>query len=304
MKKRLLLILTSFCFSFLAIAQEPSLDCSTSAANVLCGGINNITSMLPPVNTAAQPTGACNIAVHNGAWYSFVAGTASITIEATAGNCIPPATCNGLAVNEAGIQSALFAGCGPNFQLVSCGPQNVQPNSSGNIFLNGLIPGTTYHLMLDGFCNAVCGFTLNTVAGSTVAPPITGALALQSDANFQGPNTGCVGGTYTVEAAGVMGIGTFTWTLPDGSVFQGPSPINVTLTDLGPVQVCAQGDNGCDQTNLACVTINGVTAPPTAVQLDPVCPGTGFATYMGNIFPPNPNNIGMFGTTQIMVQNG
>ena len=153
-----------------------------------------------------------------------------------------------------------------------------------------------YHILLDGFCNAVCSFTLNTIVGSTQAPPIVGNLGIS-------PPTGplCNGGTFQFSAVGVTGIGTYTWTLPDGTVVpDAPGVIDWTFGASG--QICVQGDNGCDQTPQVCMPL--VATDLMVTEEIVVCPDDpgGFAIFSGNgqIFPPNGNNVGSFETTTVV----
>ena len=281
MKKRLLFILTILSFAIITKAQGPYFSCALAAQNIDCAnGINGQTGSLPSNNQGPTIT-TCGIEVHNGVWYSFVAGTPSVTLSISAGNCNPPPGGFPFNCNTSGLQSAVFSGCGGNSDLFACAPgtgaSNTAPNTTLNFPLNGLTVGSVYHLLLDGNCNSVCDFSINTVAGSTTAPPVIGIPVLQ-------PQSVCIGGTITISTPPVQGAGEYVWTLPNGTVLTGQGP-SITYTpnspaDFGVISVTA--GNGCFQAaapGTSVITQNFLT--PQQIN-ETICGGIGTPPYVFN----------------------
>lgn len=92
--------------------------------------------------------------IENNSWLSFVADAASVTIQANVTGC---------ALNY-GVQMVLFQGaCG---SLTRVGTNCVSPIIGNNTFtFNGLVPGNTYYLMVDGYAGDYCNYTITALSG-------------------------------------------------------------------------------------------------------------------------------------------
>ena len=298
MKKRLLSILMFLAFATVTNAQSFYNSCIEAAQNIDCStGLNGQMGTFPVSNQGGQPSGDCNMTVHNGVWISFVAGTPNITIEIAALTCDPPP--GGWAGNcsTPGVQTALYSGCGPNYVLEQCGPgagaSNTPPNTTNNFFLTGLTVGGVYHLLLDGNCNAICDFAVNTVAGSTTPQPLSGSPSLAPNYDV------CAGGTITISTTPVTNAGDYTWTLPDGTVLTGQGPsISYTPGAFGPISVTA--GNGCDVTAPAFSVITEYVPPVIMIDETDRClegPVFTYGTFIGHKSPLNTNMIETIQTT-------
>jgi gliding motility-associated-like protein len=132
--------------------------------------------------------------LENDSWLAFVAESSSVEIGIVHSNCI---TGNG-------IQAIIYetSDC-TNFTMVSTNCLNPGPtgSASGTLQANGLTPGQTYYLMIDGWNGDICDYTLSIISG------VLTSSATAADATI------CAGQSTTL-SANVYGVGpyTYAWT--------------------------------------------------------------------------------------------
>jgi hypothetical protein len=180
--------------------------------------------------TGQPGTGIYDVDIENNSWLKFTASATTATFSVTVGNCWVGNYPSG------GIQMQIFSGSGCcNFIPVS----NFQESSTGFILTaNSLTVGQNYYLMVDGFANDICNYTIHANSG-VLFPGITAA-----------PSTLCYGDSTTL--TGPNGASSYQWT-PGGQTSQSitvapPTTMNYTCNVGG---VC-----GSRQTLTKTVTVN------------------------------------------------
>ncbi len=169
---------------------------------------------------------------HNVQWVGFVAGTTSLTMTITPSNCSLPGN-NGLQVGIWGTTNC------SNFNLVSNCVYQAPPNVPTTLNASGLTVGGTYFLVVDGFNDDVCNFTVNVTSGSTVVQPVTATPTIIAP-----PQPYCAGGTYTFSASATANAGVYNWTL-NGTPVGTTQNVQVTIPGNGNYTLCVNGSNVC-----------------------------------------------------------
>ncbi len=109
--------------------------------------------------------------LQNNSWISFIAATSSLEFEVTVQDIIgssgdPFWTC------DTGVQFSLWEGSCGNLSIVNSVCENpvTDPNvgETNSFVLNGMTPGNTYYLMIDGYAGEECEYTLDPVTGIVV----------------------------------------------------------------------------------------------------------------------------------------
>ncbi|HHG83397.1 MAG TPA: T9SS type A sorting domain-containing protein, partial [Bacteroidetes bacterium] len=94
--------------------------------------------------------------IENNGWFTFTADSITMTLRLEVGNCL----------TGFGVQARVFE----TFDCINFNPVsncfNPQIAASGTIVANGLTPGNTYYLMIDGYAGDDCEFTAYRVGGS------------------------------------------------------------------------------------------------------------------------------------------
>ncbi|VXB42017.1 conserved exported hypothetical protein [Flavobacterium sp. 9AF] len=180
----------------------------------------------PELNTAF-----CG-SIENNSFLIFQATSTSISMDVLVGNCF----------NGSDIQFMIFSAATPG-----SGPLNVigcffqMTVGTNSLTFNGLVPGQTYYLMIDGFAGAVCDYSVTVTSGGSTTTDVQ---------ITQANTTICVDETLTLDVTG--GNGVYNWTPSVGLnattgntvVFTPPAPgtytINVESTDTNAL--CATAD--------------------------------------------------------------
>ena len=180
----------------------------------------------PELNTAF-----CG-SIENNSFLIFQATSTTISMDVLVGNCF----------NGSDIQFMIFSAATPG-----SGPLNVigcffqMTVGTNPLTFNGLVPGQTYYLMIDGFAGAVCDYSVTVTSGGSTTTDVQ---------ITQANTTICVDETLTLDATG--GNGVYNWTPNVGLnattgntvVFTPPAPgtytINVESTDTNAL--CATAD--------------------------------------------------------------
>jgi gliding motility-associated-like protein len=173
--------------------------------------------------------------------------------------------------NQGGIQMLFFSGTcnsGP-VTTYGCYPHILPYSGTGQplitvVTASGLTPGNTYYLMIDGFNNDNCSFTIAANTGVNVLNISPAAPVI------------CAGSTVSLTASGGNGI--YSWSPPTnlntttGATVIASPPATTTYT------VTSTTASGCPLTKDVTVTVNPIPAAPTATITQPIC------TYPFGIF--------------------
>ncbi|MGZ3862426.1 MAG: beta strand repeat-containing protein [Bacteroidia bacterium] len=180
--------------------------------------------------TGQPGTSPYDVTLQNNSWLKFTASATTATFSVTVGDCWVGNYPSG------GIQMQIFSGTSCcNFVPVS----NFAESSTGFILTaNSLTVGQTYYLMVDGYANDICNYTIHANSGVAFAG-ITAA-----------PSTICYGDSTSL--TGPNGASTYQWA-PGGQTSQSitvapPTTMNYTCVVGG---VC-----GYKQTLTKTVTVN------------------------------------------------
>lgn len=278
MSKKLLLFCALLVSSFAVMAQVPipepceppgttvpAEDCQSACINCdfngYMGNSGGWAGNPPPQGWCSQ--------IQNDLWLGFIAGAGGATFTITPSNC----------ANGDGLQAAVYpAGCnddplGCNAGCQGCGTTPVS-------FSVPLTPGSNYYLIIDGFSQDACDFTIS------VVPPIAvEAQPLGLTGQIAGPATGCPGGTATYTLPNVANAGFYTWSSPTPGVlfngvegpvtFEAPGGRIVQVTYptgiTGNITICVDPSNSCFTGTQRCRTINIQPKPPTNLPKAIVC---------------------------------
>ena len=206
--------------------------------------------------------------IQNDQWLGFIAGGSAATFTITPSGC------------SAGVQAAVYpAGC--NDTHLGCSGGCASCGSTPTAFsVSGMIPGSNYYLIIDGYGGDNCNFTISVSPISAVQAPNVGVTP-----NIVGSNTACPGGTYTYSITNVTGAGFYTWTASVGGVLfngeegpvdlEAPSGRTVTVTFppgvTGPITICVTPSNSCSDGMQKCKTVTVNNLPPTNLPKAFVC---------------------------------
>lgn len=206
------------------------------------------------------PPGFCAAEVLNPRWMSFVTFSTDLTLDISVFNC----------VFGEGLQMALYEieDCS-NFNLIYCTNQ-IQNNSSQPLFGINLIPGRTYYLVVDGFNNDYCDFTIDVVQGAT------GAIDISNDNTLiDGPNEMC-GGSVEVFTANLPGAGYYEWTV-NGAVQAENEQFQVIYAESfdHTIEICVTPYNDCSAAQQTCrdIVVNPI---PEIYIYEELCEGEVF----------------------------
>ena len=210
-----------------------------------CNTINN--------NNQQQSFPGCggNFVLNNDEWFAFYAGSTTITIQVT------PSNCNGNGFNN-GLQGGIYNGCGGPVMDVQC-PCSTQPFV---LTATNYVIGQIYWFVLDGCAGAVCDYSIDVLAGSTVgAPP-------NSPGDITGPTPVCAGSTYAYAVPVVTGATIYNWTLtpPGLGTMSGGNNQDVNVawgaTASGTAELCLMVANACyPNPDTVCQTITVIPKP-------------------------------------------
>lgn len=257
---------------------DPASDVCVDATPVcsLDGYCGNTSGTYTDASWPALDTAFCG-SIENNSFLSFQATSTSISMNVDVGNC----------TNGSGIQFFVFSSptCGGTITSLDCYFE-MDPGTNALTF-NGLVPGNTYFLMIDGFAGAICDYSVTVTSGGSLTTDVELA---------QDDQTICMDDTLTLDVTG--GNGVYNWDPATGLsattgasvVFTPPAPgvyvINVESTDTN--SLCATSDF------IEVTVLDNVT--PSFTNPGPICAGasnvpldttdangiTGSWTYLGN----------------------
>ncbi|MGZ3902680.1 MAG: beta strand repeat-containing protein [Bacteroidia bacterium] len=203
--------------------------------------------------TGQPGTGPYDVVINNNSWIRFTASATTASFSVTVGDCWVGNYPSG------GIQMQIFSGTACcNFIPVS----DFKESSTGFVLTSSsLTAGQTYYLMIDGFNNDVCNYTIHANSG-VLFPGITAA-----------PSTICY--TDSTTLTGPNGASSYQWS-PGGQTSQSitvspPATQNYTCVVSG---VC-----GNKQTLTKTVTVNplpGILINGAAASTVSVCTSSNY----------------------------
>ncbi|MCC6463097.1 MAG: T9SS type A sorting domain-containing protein [Saprospiraceae bacterium] len=233
--------------------------------------------------TAGAAPGFCGT-VDNDQWFSFRAGSDSISITVTPSNC----------QQGNGLELALYPDC-TQFPVACTSGQAGGGNISQTVTAS-VAAGQVYFLMIDGYQGDQCDFVIHTSANAVAAPLPGNAGPISGPTLFSGPN-----GTSIYFVAPVSGATSYVWggspdVLINGMLppVQLPAPggsqVTVTFAS-GNGTLCVTPQNACGQSNTSClnVTSNANLLPPCSSSSEPAadlcqdaCVYCNFNDYFGS----------------------
>ena len=236
-------------------SEPASNDCPNAPPICNLNGYCGNTSSTYTVNTWPELSAEFCGSIENNSFIKFEAASTSISMNVDVGNC----------TNGSGIQFMIFqtatCGSGP-VNEIGCFFQ-MDPGINALTF-NGLTPGVTYYLMIDGFAGAVCDYSVTVTSGGSIS---TDVEITQADTTI------CVGESFSIDATG--GNGVFNWTPDTGLNTITGSSVIFTPTTPGTYTIQVESTD----TNTACATSDFIeitvldTVIPSFVNLGPFCSG-------------------------------
>lgn len=277
MKKQILLALF-FSFTYLGLNAQcnvpfpPAATCAS--APVICT-LDGYCTTSGGANSADQPSTFCG-SVQNNQWFSFVAGSANITLDFIVGLC-------GGTTSGTGLQAQVYSMCGAPWTAASNCLYEISPNSTETLTMTGLTVGNVYYLMTDGFSGDICDYTIEVTSGSTTPPTPDPAGPINGDAEF------CPGASsVTYCATTSFGAAFYEWTIPAGAVIVGPDDGQCITIDFGGIigttgVITATPTNGCESGLPSSFNVTQGPPPTGPDQNFILCPGES-ATYGNTVY--------------------
>lgn len=190
--------------------------------------------------------------IENNSWLAFTASAPTAIFDIAASAC----------QSGDGIQVAVFetADCS-NFNLVSnCWNPNTE--TSGTITATGLTPGQVYYVMVDGFLEDTCDYTINVTTG------IDQTNATVDDEVI------CLGNSTTLRT-NVVGVGPFTYNWMPAASLDDPSAASpvATPTTSTNYSVTITGPSGSSVHTVAVTVYNGAPGNLAISGANNLCEG-------------------------------
>lgn len=238
-------------------------DCASACLNCNFAEQSGNTSTF----TGGFALGFCGF-LHNDQWMGFVAGGPVATITLTPSNC----------QNGDGLQLALYADC--NSSSIDCNPGLSGGGADTLRLVNvPLVYGQPYFIVVDGFNQDICDFTLGISPFSAVRPP-----DVLTPAIINGPSKICPNSTaiYDIDSQS-DGAAHYIWDAPPGSTINGQVPpvtiaklnggdrVMVTFGSVGG-SVSVTPTNICKTGGQQSKTVTVAPVPPTILPAVYVCP--------------------------------
>lgn len=191
--------------------------------------------------------------IENNSFFSFVASASTVSFDIWVSN----------SATGQGIQIMVFSTAGPGNPVTNhmCDFQLNPSPTAQTVTTNGLTPGQTYYVMIDGFAGDVSNYVISAGTGIQVSSITPAQQSI------------CLGNTITLNVSG--GNGTYTWDpSPNLNTTTGPQVI-ASFTQAGVYEFTVNVGgitNGCPSTSTATITV--VEQPnPNAGPDQTVCLG-------------------------------
>jgi Secretion system C-terminal sorting domain len=234
----------------LPIGNALAVSDNCSDAEFLCNGLANLSGTLSDNNLQQVYPGCPANVLNNDEWFSFMAGSSTITLQ------VIPQNCQGT-FGQFGMQGAIYTTCIEDPLAIQCECTDLPFTLSSSLF----VPGQTYYFVLDGCGGDICDYTVEVLQGATVCFP-----------TVVGPATVCNGDTatysiqnYTQQAYSIewLPIANATYSIMGDSI-----TVVWDSSFTGVTQVCALATD----TNLMALQICIDVLVNTFTQPEPVGP--------------------------------
>ncbi|MBC7412153.1 MAG: gliding motility-associated C-terminal domain-containing protein [Bacteroidia bacterium] len=194
------------------------------------------------------------VGLNNNSWIKFKADATTATLNVNIGDCWRDT--KGL---SSGCQMQIFSTTGSccGFTAVS---DFKQDKTSFTIQAKGLTAGNSYYLMIDGYANDICNYTITAISGVNV-----GNINSTKD-------TICIGNAVTLNAP--AGGTSYTWS----PGFQNTPSITVSPNATSTYTVSIAGYCGKKQTRSKTIVVNPLPTPNISPNSTVGCKG-GASTY-------------------------
>lgn len=197
--------------------------------------------------------------IENNSFISFVAQASTVSLEVWVFN----------STTGSGIQIMVFSSagnCSGNVTTHYCNGQFLPSNNAQSITINGLTPGNTYYVMIDGFAGDVCDYVFAASGNSGISVPVDITPDTQ---------TICEGASATLTASGGNGI--YTWNVTPqlnatNTAVVVATPPSVPGTYTYTVN-SVSGNTNCPSASVATATVvvESCGCPLTTTNSGPVC---------------------------------
>ncbi|MBK6836236.1 MAG: gliding motility-associated C-terminal domain-containing protein [Bacteroidetes bacterium] len=214
----------------------------------------------PPTNIAGPYSSPdIDVNIENNSWIRFTAGATTAVLNVTVGDCFVGGYPSG------GIQMQIFSATAcNNFVPVS----QFRENSTGfTITASGLTVGNDYYLMVDGYANDVCNYTIS--ANSGVQFPDIVASA----------NPICNGASTILTAP--SGSSSYEW-YPGGEITQA---ITVSPSTTTTYTCIVSGVCGQRQSLTKTITVNQLPSMTSSTAPAAICSGTSVGLTLTSSIP-------------------
>ncbi len=224
-------------------------SCATASLvcdfNGLCGTTNGTSVQDWPGSTL----GAC-FGLQNNSFIKFIASASIASFSVW----VPTSSTGGY--NTAGIQMLFFSGnCGSGaVTTYGCYPHIFPSGNAATptitvVSAAGLTPGNTYYLMIDGFNNDNCSFTIAANTGVSILSINPAAPSI------------CAGQAVNLTATG--GNGVYSWSPATNLNTSSGSTVTASPTSNTTYTVTSNNTGGCPITKDVLVTVNPLPTAPT-----------------------------------------
>jgi gliding motility-associated-like protein len=237
---------------------SPAAGNTCAQATLICdvNGYCGSTSATYTADSWPDLTSAFCGSIENNSFIQFVANSATVSLNVWVTS----------SSSNLGIQVMIFStpSCGGPVTTHTCVSPLAPSPQAQPVTVNGLVPGNTYYMMIDGYAGDVCNYVIGVNSGIQVSGFI----------NSSSTNV-CLGNSITLTAGG--GNGLYNWSTnadlsaTSGSVVvasptsQGPHTYTMTTFSNNPL---------CPSTSVSNITINAFSPPtPNAGIDDSVCFG-------------------------------
>jgi len=232
-------------------------ECMCNSAEVLCtiDDLDGYTFSMDGFNhpeDAPDPmcpncSGLC--IPQNPTWFAFVAWCTDFNLEVIFTNCEA-----GTNFFLDGVQIALYASCGPDYDAIDCdvSSDDCFSNANKELNLSGLIIGDVYYFLVDGCASATCDIEIDVIG-------ICGSPIIEDWSNgLIGEQVVCLEETQIYEVDDIDGANTFHWFIDGDEVaITDENFYDISWDEEGIYELCV------DASNDPCIPIDG--------GVDPLC---------------------------------